>query len=54
MSTPLYVYAIGILVAVPIFILWGVGAYLLVKAIIAWIMMDPAGTGQAPKANSKA
>lgn len=53
MSAPLYIYVIGILVAIPIFILWGVGAYLLIKAITAWIMMDPSGTGQAPKGNSR-
>jgi len=53
MSAPLYVYGIGILVAIPIFFLWGVGAYLLLKAIAAWVMMDPAGTGQAPRTNTK-
>ncbi len=44
MQAPWYVYLIGILVALPTYILWAVGAYVLLKALIAWIFMPDATT----------
>lgn len=41
MDTPVWAYVVGILVAIPAYILWAVGAYMLIKVLLSWLFLDP-------------
>jgi|GEM_PF-6120717 len=42
MQAPWYLYIVGLVVALPVFFLWGVGAYGVFRAVAAWLTMPEA------------
>jgi hypothetical protein len=40
MQTPWYIYIISIVVGAPIFFLWGLAAYRLVRGLLTWVTAD--------------
>lgn len=53
MQIPWYLYVIGILVALPCYFLWAIGAYGIVKAVLAWVFMPETPPAATPKVTAK-
>lgn len=58
MAAPLWVLFIGLIVALPIYALWAVGAYMVYRAVMNWIVAPdpgrmPMSRQQAPRATLK-
>ena len=49
MSAPLYIYVIGLIVALPVFFLLGTFLVMLVRSIITWVMYDQVPIVPQPK-----
>lgn len=53
MHAPWYVYLFGILVAIPVYILWAVGAAVLGKFFFSWMTMPDTPKPPSPKVAAK-
>lgn len=53
MQIPWYMYLVGIIAALPVYILWAVGAYGIVRALVGWVVMPDTPKSTTPKVSLK-